>query len=58
MKTIPNKIEFDYQGWHCWQNDSTGDWGAILSMKGKQPVVIDGRGSKKELIEEIDEIES
>jgi hypothetical protein len=34
MKLTPNKIEFDYHGWHCWQNDSTGGWGAILPRKG------------------------
>jgi hypothetical protein len=55
MTNARNKIEFDYQGWHCWQNDTTGEWGAILSRKGERPVVIDGRRSKEELIEAINE---
>jgi hypothetical protein len=57
MKLTPNKIEFDYHGWHCWQNDSTGDWGAILSWKGERRVVIDrltdggiGRNLSKQLM--------
>ena len=48
-----NEIEFDYQGWHCWQNDITGDWGAILSRRGRQPVIIDGKKSKEELLGRI-----
>jgi hypothetical protein len=53
MTPARNKIEFDFEGWHCWKNDSTGDWGAILSRKGKQPVVKDGFQSREELIEAI-----
>jgi hypothetical protein len=56
MKLTPNKIEFDYHGWHCWQNDSTGGWGASLSRKGERSVVIDGRRNREELIEAIDAI--
>jgi len=48
-----NTIEFDYHGWHCWQNDSTGDWGAILSTRGEQPKIIDGKRSKEDLIQAI-----
>jgi hypothetical protein len=52
---IQNKIEFDYKGWHCWQNDSTGVWGAILSKRGEQPRIIDHKRSKEELIKTINE---
>jgi hypothetical protein len=55
MKTTPNKIEFEHHGWHCWRNDATGKWGAILSRKGEQPIVIDGWQRREELIEAINE---
>jgi hypothetical protein len=55
MPHAPNTIEFDYQGWHCWKNDSTGDWGAILSRRGEQARIIDGKRSKEELLKAIDE---
>jgi hypothetical protein len=54
MTSSPNEIEFDYQGWYCWQNDTTGVWGAILSRKGKQPIVIDGKTSREDLLAAID----
>jgi hypothetical protein len=53
MIAVPNTIEFDYEGWHRWQNDITGDWGAILSRKGRQPIIIDGMKSKEELVQAI-----
>jgi hypothetical protein len=54
MISFPNKIEFDYQGWHCWYNPYTDCWGAILSRKGKRPVIIDGKQSKDDFVAAID----
>ena len=53
MTHIQNKIEFKYLGWTCWQNDSHGNWGAVLSQKGLRPIVVDGKRSKEELLEAI-----
>jgi hypothetical protein len=55
MITTGNQLEFNYKGWTCWQNDNTGDWGAILSRRGEQPKIIDGKRSKAELLKAINE---
>jgi hypothetical protein len=48
------RIDFTYNGWDCWRN-MFGEWGAILSRKGLQPVIIGRRATKKELIRAIDD---
>jgi hypothetical protein len=56
MMSPINKIayaSFTHNGWSCWYNDTTGTWGAILSRKGRQPVIVDGAATKEELIERI-----
>lgn len=56
MEFSSNKLEFDYKGWLCWQNDSHGAWGAILSQRGEQSKIIDGKRSKAELLKAINEV--
>jgi hypothetical protein len=56
MLNSVNKIEFEYRDWMCWRNDSHGDWGAILSRRGEQAHIIDGKRSKEELLKAIDAI--
>jgi hypothetical protein len=43
------RIDFTYNGWGCWYHPLQG-WGAILSRKGLQPIIIGGRATKEELI--------
>ena len=46
------RIDFTYNGWDCWFHPLQG-WGAILSRKGAQPVIITRLATKEELITQI-----
>jgi hypothetical protein len=46
------RIDFKIGDWDCWRN-MFGEWGAILSRKGEQPIIITRCAGKEELIEEI-----
>lgn len=46
---MTDRTDFAYDGWTCWRN-MFGEWGAILSRKGEQPVIITRLATKKELI--------
>ena len=50
---MTTRIDFTYNGWDCWRN-MFGEWGAILSRKGQQPVIITRLTTKEELIERIE----
>jgi hypothetical protein len=47
-----SRADFTHNGWTCWRN-MFGDWGAILSRKGLQPVIITGCATREELLEAI-----
>ena len=41
------RIDFTFNGWDCWQN-MFGEWGAMLSRKGEQPVIITRCATREE----------
>ncbi len=47
-----NRIDFTYNGWDYWFHPLQG-WGAILSRKGLQPIIIHA-ATREELIQRID----
>jgi hypothetical protein len=49
---MSERIDFTYNGWTCWRN-MFGEWGAILSRKGEQPIIIGQCATKEELITKI-----
>lgn len=57
---MTTRIDFTYSDgnnpWDCWRN-IFGEWGAILSRKGEQPVIITGCATKEELITKINGLE-
>ncbi len=46
------RIDFAYNGWDCWYHPLQ-EWGAILSRKGLQPIIITRCATKEELLEGI-----
>ncbi|MDR3754850.1 MAG: hypothetical protein P4K93_15160 [Terracidiphilus sp.] len=46
---MTTRIDFTYNGWDCWRN-MFGEWGAILSRKGEQPIVLIRFETKKALL--------
>jgi hypothetical protein len=51
---MTTRIDFKVGAWDCWRN-MFGEWGAILSRKGEQPVIIKGCATKEQLIKQINE---
>lgn len=49
---MTTRIDFTIGNWDCWRN-MFGEWGAILSRKGEQPVIISRCATKEELITKI-----
>jgi hypothetical protein len=52
---MTTRIDFTYNGWDCWRN-MFGEWGAIMSRKGEQPIIITRRATKEELVIEINDL--
>ena len=50
---MTTRVDFTYNGWDCPCN-TFGEWGAILSRKGEQPIIITRRAAKNELTKLID----
>jgi hypothetical protein len=49
---MTSRIDFKVGDWDCWRN-MFGEWGAILSRKGLQPIIITGCPTKEALITKI-----
>jgi hypothetical protein len=49
---MTTRIDFTYNLWDCWYHPLQG-WGAILSRKGLQPIIITRCATKEGLITKI-----
>lgn len=48
------RLDFKIGAWDCWRN-MFGEWGAILSRKGEQPIIVHAE-NRVELEKEISKI--
>jgi len=54
---MTTRLDFTIGAWDCWRN-MFGEWGAILSRKGLQPVIITWCATKEELMAQISEYQN
>lgn len=49
---MTTRIDFKIGAWDCWRN-MFGEWGAILSRMGEQPIIITRIATKRKLLASI-----